>query len=170
MDVTGEAAVYECMHCRRSMREREWGLICSNNQCESMRIYQIPWHSMEEVIDAKLYRTNTATLLAHTEVDSYESGYPLIAHVDPRTARRREIFATGNRAGIFRTPKGRYFLQVEVYKGNPKLYLDDTRSLWPEECSIKPLSETQALDLYWKQDEKVVPLEEAFPNVQLEDA
>lgn len=170
MDGSSEAAIYECVHCRRKMKERPWGLICSNNQCESMRVYQIPWHSMEEVVEAKLYRTSTATLLAHTEVDSYESGFPLVAHVDPRTAKRREIFATGSRAGIFRTPHGRYFLQMEVYKGDPKLYLDDSRSIWPDECSIKPLSETQAMDLYCKQAEKVIPLEEAFPDIQLEDA
>ena len=170
MDESSNATVYECMHCRRTMKKYDWGLLCSNNQCQSMRIYSLAWWDTEEVVDAKRYRTSTATLLACTEVDSNESGYPLVAHVDPRTARRREIFATGSRAGIFRTPKGRYFLQMEVYKGNPKLYLDDNRSLWPEECSIQPLSETQALDFYWKQSEKLVPIREAFPDIELEDA
>lgn len=100
MGDTSDAAVYECIHCRRTMKEFSWGLMCSNNQCESMRIYSMPWWDMEEVIEAKLCRTSTATLLACTEVDLYESGYPLVAHVDPKTSKRREIFATGSRAGI----------------------------------------------------------------------
>lgn|GEM_PF-3137273 len=170
MDEPVRAAYFECMYCGSRMREYAWGLMCSDAGCQSMRVYSVPWCELEEVIDARRYRTGTAVLLAYTEIDTYFNGFPLVAFVDPRDAKTREIFANGKRVGVFRTPKGRYFLQAESFNGSPQLYAEGDFRLIPSEHSIEALSQTRAIDLYSKQKQKVLSIEEAFPNIELEDA
>ncbi|MBX6396159.1 MAG: hypothetical protein IRY98_10745 [Alicyclobacillaceae bacterium] len=63
--------------------------------------------------------------------------------------------ATGEEDNLLRTPEGDYFLQHESTKG---------------EDYIKPLSVSEAIEVYKRLRNKRVPFEEAFPGVKAEEA
>jgi len=94
------------------------------------------------VVDGKRYNTATATLIAG---DDYWDGH---------NYERR-----GTNMFLFRTPKGRYFTQSRTqWQGD-----DDGR--------LEPVSVDEAINLYTHQlREHEMPFEDAFPDVEIEEA
>jgi hypothetical protein len=93
------------------------------------------------VVDDICYDTSTATLLAG---DDYWDGH---------NYERR-----GYNTFLYRTPQGQYFTVTQV--------MEDDEEDYPE-----PVTEDEAVELY--EDDLPnhwVPYEEAFPNVEVEDA
>lgn len=99
------------------------------------------WMSRNEVIDGLLYDTDTATLLAD---DNYWDGHNFEHH--------------GTNTYLFRGPGGRYFKQI--------------RSQWEgaDDGALETLTDAEAQALYEGLREKRVLFQEAFPNVQVQDA
>lgn len=93
------------------------------------------------VIGGKRYNTETAKVVAS---DAYWDGH---------NYERR-----GRNTFLMRTPNGRYFAH--------------RRTQWQGELdgTIEPLSQEEAIDLYESLPEQVVPFEDAFPDVQVEEA
>lgn len=96
---------------------------------------------MEVIINRKRYSTKTATLLAH---DVYWDGH--------------NMERSGRNTWLYRTPKGNYFVLG--------------RTMWQgEEDSITPVTLDEAITLYeGPLKEHEVTYEEAFPDVDVEDA
>jgi hypothetical protein len=111
---------------------------------------EVSWDHMDEVIAGKRYRTWSSNLISYkTWVCLGEYG-------------RKNCYK--ERTGLYKTEKGNYFSQYEKY--------DDGRgaSSLTVKSRIKALSRNKALELYWQCENQVVPLEEAFPGVEIEDA
>lgn len=96
---------------------------------------------MTRIVNRQRYSTETATLLAS---DVYWDGH--------------NMERSGRNTWLYRTPKGAYFL---VH-----------RTCWQgEEDSLEPIEEEEAIDLYETSlRTHEVPYEEAFPDVEVEDA
>jgi len=95
---------------------------------------------MEAVIDRKRYSTKSATLLAG---DDYWDG--------------RNFERSGRNTFLYRTKKGAYFCL--------------NRTCWQgERDSIEPLSPGDAYLMYERMEEKRIPFEEAFPDIEIEEA
>jgi len=109
---------------------------------KNLVMYGPPWREIDEVVGGKHYRTKTADLLAFDADIDYDRK------------------STQKRFTLFKTPKGNYFLVTEKFK------CLDLR----DEARVKPLSKNKALESFWRFSDKVVPLEEAFPGVEIEDA
>jgi len=95
---------------------------------------------MTRVVNGKRYDVSKATLIAH---DVYWDGH--------------NFERSGRNHFLYRTPNGRSF---EV-----------TLTLWQgEQDSLQPVSEQEALMIYEELSEHPVEFEEAFPDVEIEDA
>ena len=95
---------------------------------------------METVIDRKRYSVKTAVLLAG---DDFWDGH---------NYERR-----GRNTFLYRTPKGNYFqVNLSQWQGEGKF--------------ISALTEDEAYQLYESLSEQRVPVEEAFPQVKIEEA
>jgi hypothetical protein len=94
------------------------------------------------IVDGLRYSTETATLIAG---DDWWDGH---------NWERR-----GTNTFLFRTPRGRYFVQ--------------RRSQWEgaDDGRIEPVSVDEAINLYtYELREHRVPYEDAFPGIEVEDA
>ena len=96
--------------------------------------------NMNEVIDQKRYRTDTATLLAD---DAYWDGHNF-------ERRGRNTF-------LFRTAKGSFFAQHQTcWQG--------------ERDALEPLSMEEAIGMFEELPEKAIDFVEAFPGVEIQNA
>jgi len=95
---------------------------------------------MEMVIDRKRYSTKSATILAG---DDFWDGH--------------NFERSGRNTFLYRTKKGAYFCL--------------NRTCWQgERDSIEPLEPGDAYLIYERMEEKRVPVEEAFPDIEITDA
>jgi hypothetical protein len=96
--------------------------------------------TMNEIVNGKRYRTETATLIAS---DAYWDGHNFERH--------------GRNTFLFRTPRGSYFLQRQTcWEG--------------ERDSLEPLDRDEAVMMFESLAEKAVDFEDAFPGITIEDA
>lgn len=98
-----------------------------------------PSEKMEAVVNKTRYRMAGSTLLAH---DSFWDGHNFERH--------------GRNTFLYRSPRGRYFaVHLTMWQG--------------ERDYIEPLSEDEAYKLYEDLPEHETPVEQAFPNVRIEE-
>lgn len=100
------------------------------------------FNSMDEVINSKRYQTGSSDLLAFGK--RFDGKYTTYK-------------------GLFRTRNGNYFFQTDYDTGN-------RYHLYTKPSKMKALSRNKALEEYWHLTNKIVPVEESFPGVEIEDA
>lgn len=98
------------------------------------------FHNLVWAVDGKTYRTEGSAVLA----------------------RKREKILSGSRESyLMRTPKGNYFEQIHTYVNITLFAIGESRT-----DDVKPLDQNEAFKRYHAFDEKLFPLDEAFPGLE----
>lgn len=101
---------------------------------------------MDEIIDGKRFRTETATLIAY----HWQRGPEAL------------FYSNAKRIHLFRTKKGNYFSQEQETPAASEFGNSFGHG------RLRPLDRERALALYTRCDRRFMPLELAFPEMDLD--